>query len=50
MESAKIVQMIKTMSTRGNGTENDPYREVVQYWTLDGVLIAEEDNAVKSFA
>lgn len=25
--------------SEGAGTENDPCREVIQYWTLDGELI-----------
>ena len=28
---------------KGAGTENDPCREVIQYWTLDGKLLCEKD-------
>ena len=29
---------------RGAGIEEDPVREVTQYWTFDGKLIGEEDS------
>jgi len=28
---------------RGNGTEGDPFRYVIQYWSFDGCLLAEKD-------
>ena len=40
-DSAKIEQVIVTKALKGSGTENDPYREVVQYWSLDGKLLFE---------
>ena len=43
-DSAKIEQLIVTKSTKGAGTESDPYREVTQYWTLDGKLLFEDDQ------
>lgn len=42
-DSAKIEQLIVTKSIKGAGTECDPYREVVQYWTLDGDLLFERE-------
>lgn len=44
MESATLEVVIKTISRKGDGTENNPYREVVQYWTLDGELLCEVEN------
>lgn len=44
MESAKLVSVIQVIARKGDGTENDPYREVVQYWTLDGELLCEKVN------
>lgn len=44
MENVKVVPVIQTVTKKGSGTENDPYREVVQHWTLDGELIAEKCN------
>ncbi|MBQ8297679.1 MAG: carboxypeptidase [Ruminococcus sp.] len=41
-KQAEVVQVIKTRTIVGTGTENDPVREVVQYWDLDGKLIAEK--------
>lgn len=40
-DSAKIEQVIVTRALKGSGTENDPYREVVQYWSFDGELLFE---------
>ncbi|WP_419079497.1 hypothetical protein [Ruminococcus sp.] len=38
-DSARVEQVIVTRALKGAGTENDPCREVIQYWTLDGELI-----------
>ena len=37
-DSARVEQVIVTRALKGAGTENDPCREVIQYWTLDGEL------------
>ena len=42
-DSAKIIQVIETRSNRGNGTMDDVSRQVVQYWSMDGKLLAERD-------
>ncbi len=44
MNSAKVIQVIETKSTRGKGTDADPVREVIQYWDFEGNLICEKDN------
>lgn len=41
--SAKVISVIKTTSTRGKGTSADPGRIVTQYWTFDGKLLFELD-------
>lgn len=43
VKKAKIIQVIETEATRGLGTEKDPARVVIQYWDLDGKLLAEMD-------
>lgn len=45
-KSAKIEQVIVTIALKGSGTEDDPYREVAQYWTLDGKLLCEKVNGL----
>ena len=40
---AKVIQVIRTIVTRGAGTEEDPARFVRQYWSLKGDLLAEFD-------
>ena len=42
--SARVIQVIETKSTRGWGTDKDPVREVTQYWDLDGNFLAEMDK------
>lgn len=39
-KKAEVVEVIKVLSTRGNG-KDEPFKEVVQYWTKDGKLISE---------
>jgi hypothetical protein len=41
--AAKVIQVIETKALRGEGVEGDPVRDILQYWTLDGRLIAEWD-------
>ena len=43
-DSAKIVQVIETKSSRGLGTKKDPIRVVPQYWDFDGNFLAENDT------
>ena len=44
MMSARVIQAIETdMEMRGTGTVGDPFRRITQYWSLDGVLLAEKD-------
>lgn len=41
---AEVIKVIRTdMECRGNGTPDNPYRRIVQFWSLDGVLLMEED-------
>jgi len=40
--SARLIEVIETVSTRGNGVDT-PVREVIQYWSKEGVLLAEQD-------
>ncbi|KKL57922.1 hypothetical protein LCGC14_2230580 [marine sediment metagenome] len=40
---AKLVQVIQVETLRGAGTEDDVARLVTQYWSKDGVLLAEND-------
>lgn len=43
VETAKVISLIKTSSTRGDGTSANPSRAITQYWSLDGKLLFEED-------
>ena len=42
--SARVIQVIETKADRGLGTNQDPVREVTQYWDLDGNFLAEMDT------
>lgn len=41
LESARVIKVIETKCTRGDGTSADPVRTVYQYWSVDGKLLAE---------
>ena len=43
VESAKVISVIKTTSTRGDGTSANPSRVITQYWSISGELLFEED-------
>lgn len=46
-----VVQVIRVVAARGRGVAGDPIREVTQYWSDDGELLAEHDpNAEPSHA
>lgn len=45
--SAKVIQVIRTTAMRGKGNEDDPCRIVIQYWSLDGEMLAECDPESK---
>ena len=42
--SARIILVIETKAERGLGIEKDPVREITQYWSLEGKLLAERDE------
>lgn len=46
---AKIVKVIVTKSTIGNGTKEDPARFLYQYWDLKGHLLAYHDTLYETF-
>lgn len=41
--SCRLIEVIEAIVPRGCGTEENPYRSVVQYWTKEGQLLAEDD-------
>lgn len=42
-DSVRVIQIIVTKSLVGIGVEDDPCRELTQYWSLEGKKIAEYD-------
>ena len=46
-DAARVVKVIETRSLRGDGTEQDMCREVIQYWNFDGELLAEKDPFIE---
>ena len=42
-DSARVIQVIET---RGKGTLDDLSRQVVQYWSVEGELLAEKDPCI----
>lgn len=45
-DHARVIQVIETKSLLGLGIEEDPAREVTQYWNMEGKLLAEYDPYV----
>lgn len=43
LDSAKVIQVIQTVTAKGNGTEQNPNRLVTEYWSLDGKRLAVND-------
>jgi hypothetical protein len=44
IDGARLIEVIETdLQRRGRGSEGDPHRRVVQYWSKDGRLLAEQD-------
>lgn len=43
-DKAEVISVIKTVALKGAGTENDPCREVIQYWDFEGNLLAQNDT------
>ena len=41
---AEIVEVIRTETTEGKGTKEDPVRTVVRYWDRDGILLFETEK------
>ena len=42
--SVEIISVIEVKAKRGLGIEEDPVREITQYWDQDGNLLAERDS------
>lgn len=40
---AKVVRVIRTERTEGDGSIGRPFRNVTSYFTLDGQLLLEQD-------
>ena len=43
VKKAKVVSVIQVEAKIGTRTKEDPVRKVIQYWDLDGNLLAERD-------
>jgi hypothetical protein len=43
MDSAELIQVIRTTLTRRGDGKTDPIRVITQYWSVDGELLAEVD-------
>lgn len=41
---ARVIEVIESTHTVGDGTHEYPYRKVISYHTLDGQLLAERDD------
>lgn len=48
--SARVIRVIETKATRGSGNPEDPFREVTEFWSLDGKKLAESDPYWRSMS
>ena len=46
---AKVIQVIETSILRGEGVSYDRIRQITQYWSLDGILLAEVDPCAPEY-
>ena len=44
IKKAELVEVIRTESVEGDGTEKETVRTVTRYWEKDGRLIGERDK------
>lgn len=44
IKKAEVIQVIRTVSFYGNGTNENPNRFIYQYWDLNGTLLATVDK------
>lgn len=44
IKSVKVIQVIETEAEIGTGAKKDPVRMAIQYWGLDGTLLAVIDS------
>lgn len=44
IDRARVIKVIVTESTIGDGTEENPVRLIYQYWDLKGNLLAKNDT------
>lgn len=42
-DSARVITVIETTALEGRGTEDDPEREITEYWSLQGEKLAIND-------
>ena len=47
-KSARVIQVIETVSLAGDGTDAHPIYEIHQYWSLDGKLLAKNEPGHES--
>lgn len=47
-ERAKVIEVVKTEALIGAGTESDPVRIIIQYWSFEGKLLAEYDEHIEN--
>ena len=49
VDSVRVLPVIETRTTIGTGTDTDLSRQLIQYWDLEGRLLAEYDPCKAEF-
>ncbi len=44
VNKTELIEVIKTESVCGKGTEESPVRIIIEYWSLEGELLARVDT------
>ena len=45
VQTSRVIEVIRTSSLFGDGTKENPVREIIQYWSLEGKLLATHDGS-----
>lgn len=46
-KGAHVIQVIEITTTAGDGTDQNPFRIITEYWSFDGKLLAVSDPEAK---
>ncbi len=45
--TAQLIQVIEVTVSRGDGTKEDPYHHITEYWSVDGQFLADDADQIR---